>query len=142
MDERARAGGVFASALRVLATLVELIQVRFELLATELEVQKHQLVGAALFGCLALISFAIGSLLACVFVVLALEPERRLAAVGVLALVYLGGAAWALGRARARLADARGIFAASLAELARDRAALVPGAAGSGTTAPADEGAR
>jgi uncharacterized membrane protein YqjE len=48
-------------------------------------------------------------------------PEYRLAAVGVMALLFLGGAALLMRQARARLRTTTGMFDATLAELKQDQ---------------------
>ncbi|HMM87045.1 phage holin family protein [Azohydromonas sp.] len=129
-DGAPRPPGLFASLRRVLGSAAELVEVRLELLATELQQEKLRVLEALAWLAVAMLAFGIAMVLLAVFVVL-LFDEHRLAALGAVVLVYLGGAALAWRAARARLREGGGPFEASLAELRRDRAALAgrdPGA--------------
>jgi uncharacterized membrane protein YqjE len=125
MDKETTAAPGLLGALQRLADHgLELLQLRLSLLGSELEAEKLRLFGALLGALLALLFAALALGLLSVAVVL-LSPDgwRWLAALG-LGLLYLG-LAWLLWRrAQARLSAPGGLFAASLAELARDRDAL------------------
>jgi uncharacterized membrane protein YqjE len=113
------------SALRRIGgQLLELLQLRVEMLSVELEAEKLRLVAALFQGLLALLlaASALGMLSLCL---LLLSPEgwRWLAALG-LGLTYAGLAAWYWRRASADLGQAGGALAGTAAELARDREAL------------------
>ncbi len=116
--------GLFDALRRLLGTTVGLAQVRFELFATDLEFEKQRLIGAALRALVGLLLLGVGLLLAVAFVLLLVEPQHRLAALGVLALGLLAGGAWLLRAARNH-AGAESAFAATSAELKRDHDALV-----------------
>jgi len=109
---------------RLIQLLLELAQTRVELLSTELEAEKLRL-----FGALAQMLFALLLAGAALFMfslaVLLLSPDswRWLSGL-VLMLGYAGLAAWAWSGARAQLSRPSGPFAATAAELARDRASL------------------
>lgn len=117
-------GGLFASVRQLLATGVETLRVRLDLLSTEIEQEKLRLFDAVLWAGLALLLLGLGALLLCGFIVLLFWDGYRLAALGVLALLCLGGGAWLLQEARARLRAPGGPFASSVAELERDRVGL------------------
>jgi uncharacterized membrane protein YqjE len=119
--------GLFASLRRLLATSLELAQVRLELVLTELEQEKLRLFDALLLAAGALVAFGIGLVLLVAFVVLLFPEPQRVAVVGVLALLLFAGSAWALVAARRRLRAPGGLFEASRRELARDRADLAGG---------------
>lgn len=116
--------GLFQSAQALLASLLGLARTRLELFSTELQEALARLVllvicavGAVLLGALALGFAALAA-------VLAAPPEQRVAVAAGLALAFLAAAgvfAWRLRREAAARA-----FAASLAELERDAAALQP----------------
>lgn len=130
-DGAPRPPGLFASLRRLLGSSAELAQVRLELLATELQQEKLRVLEALAWVGVAMLAFGVAMVLLAVFVVLLFDERHRLAALGVVVLVYLGGAALAWRAARARLREGGGPFEASLAELRRDRAALAgrdPGA--------------
>jgi uncharacterized membrane protein YqjE len=118
--------GLLGSLRRLLGTALEVVQVRFELIVTELEQQKLRVFDALIWAAVALVLLALGLVLAVGFVVLLLWDTYRLPAVGVLTLLFLGGAALALRIARTRLRLPEGAFAATRAELTADRTALAP----------------
>lgn len=115
---------MFASVRQLLATGVETLRVRLALLSTEIEQEKLRLFDAVLRAGLALLLLGLGALLLCGFIVLLFWDGYRLAALGVLALLFLGTGAWLLRQARTRLCASGGPFASSVAELERDRAGL------------------
>ncbi len=113
--------------MRVLAaTLLAIAHTRLELLSTELEEQWEWLTSILVWALVALFCAGIGVALATLFVVVALWDTHRLLALGVLAILFLIGAAisWLVIRRRAR-AKPR-LFAASLAELSKDHKELTP----------------
>ncbi|MBA3056575.1 MAG: phage holin family protein [Gammaproteobacteria bacterium] len=127
MSQAGKSDGLFASLRRLLGTLLEIAQVRLELLGTELELEKRRLFDALLLGLVALLMAGVGLVLLCGFIILLFWDGYRLAAVGVMMLLVLLTAAWLVRAAGRRLQTPNGIFEASLAELQRDRAGLQPG---------------
>lgn len=117
-------GGLLTSLRQLLATVLELAQVRLSLLGTELEMEKRHLFSALLWAVLALLVFGVGLVLLCGFIVLLFWEDHRLTVIGVMVLVFLGAGALLLRQARCCLYSAQGMFAASLAEMKRDRADL------------------
>ncbi|MGA0609021.1 phage holin family protein [Caldimonas sp. KR1-144] len=118
--------GLLASLRRLSATLVEMAQVRLELIGTELEQEKLRLAAALMWAGVAAVLLGVGTLLVALLVVLLFWDSHRIAALAVLALASLGGAVLAWRAARSRWQAPRGAFAASVDELARDRSALSP----------------
>jgi uncharacterized membrane protein YqjE len=116
------AGGLLASLRQLLLTLLETAQVRLELLGTELEAEKRRVLDALVFAVLALVCLALGLVLLCGTVVLMFPDQWRFAVAGALALLLLAGGWALLLQARRRLHHPRGMFHASVNELARDRA--------------------
>jgi uncharacterized membrane protein YqjE len=126
--ETARAGapsdGVLATLRRIAAQALELLQLRVELLSTELEAEKLRLLSAVLRGLAAVLLAIVGVAMLSIGLVGALpERLRWLGALGLGAL-YIGAALWFWQSARTRLSRPGGAFAATAAELARDREAL------------------
>lgn len=127
-EETAAAGAPAPGLLGALQRLtdhgLELLQVRLALLGSELEAEKLRLVSALLGALLALLFAALAlGLLSLAVVLLCPDGWRWLAALG-LGFLYVA-LAWALWRrAQARLSAPGGLFATSVAELARDRDAL------------------
>jgi uncharacterized membrane protein YqjE len=130
MSNRSAKGlGLFDRLKRVLDSLLQLAQLRLELLGTELEAEKLRLFDALLKAAVGLMLLGLAAVLALAFVVLLLWDGYRLAATGVLALVFGGLGAWFLGQARHQLRSKDGgPFALTLAELRRDRVDLQPSA--------------
>jgi uncharacterized membrane protein YqjE len=128
MSERPGAGlGLFDSLKRALDSLLQIAQIRLELLGTELEAEKLRFFDALLKAAIGLLLLGLAAVLALGFVVLLFWDGYRLAAIGVLCLLFGGGGAWLLSRARQQLqVDEDGPFALSLGELRRDRAGLQP----------------
>ncbi|MDN3922582.1 phage holin family protein [Roseateles violae] len=116
--------GVLATLRRIATQALELLQTRLELLSTELEAEKLRLLAALTQGLVAvLLGIAAIAMLSIALLLLAPERLRWLAALA-LGLLYLAGAAWCWLRTRALLSQGGGLFAASAAELQRDREAL------------------
>jgi uncharacterized membrane protein YqjE len=116
--------GLLGSLQRMADHLVELMQVRLSLLGSELEAEKLRLLGALLGALLALLFVALAvGLLSLAVILLCPDPWRWLAAL-LLAVGYLGAAYALWRRARAQMSAPGGMFAASVAELGRDRDAL------------------
>ena len=116
-----RRGGLFDSVNTLAATLLAMAQTRLELLSTELEEERVRLSSMLIWTLVSLFCAGLGVGLATLCVVLALWDTHRLLAVGIPAILFLLGAALAwlvvLGKARAKPRP----FAASLAELSKDR---------------------
>ena len=105
--------------------MLEMAQIRLELLGTEFELEKRRLTVGLLWGALALLALLLGLMLACGLVILLFWDGYRLAATGVLCAAFLVAGLLMLRQARARLcAGERQPFAASLAELRQDSAGL------------------
>jgi len=113
--------GLFGQLQQSLGTVVELLRLRLALLGTELGQEKQRLAVGLFWGAVALMSLTVGTVLLCGFVILLLWDGYRLAAVGVLALLFLA-AGWLLTKAaQRRLSAESNLFSVSLAELERDR---------------------
>lgn len=124
VSSSAKASGLFASLRRLLDTGLEIAQVRLDLLGTEVELEKRRLFDGLIWAAVGLVFFGIGLVLFCGFVTLLFWEGYRLAAVGTMALLLLGGGVFLMREARLRLRAPNGIFNASLTELKRDRAGL------------------
>ncbi len=107
-----------------MATAIEMVHVRLELLGTEVEFEKRRLFDGLLFGGVALLLLGMGLILLCGFIVLMFAQGYRLAAVGVMAVLFLGGGALTMREARRRLRNPKSMFEVSVRELAKDHAGL------------------
>jgi uncharacterized membrane protein YqjE len=121
-------GGLFASLRRLLGTVLEIAEVRLSLLSTEVELEKRRLFDALLWAAIGLLMLGTGLLLLCGFVILLFSEAYRLPALGVLALLFLGGGLLLLRQARQGLRSPDGLFGASVAELQRDQNGLTKAA--------------
>ena len=127
MNLRAPGGGLFESGKRALDSLVDMALVRLELFGTELEAEKLRLFNALVQVAVALVMLALGLVLALGFVVLLFWDGYRLAAIGVLTLLFGGLGTGLLLRARnALIGRDGGPFSLTLGELRRDRESLRP----------------
>lgn len=126
MDQPDAGGGLGVSLRRLLGTLLELGQNRLELLGTEFELEKERIYGALLWALCGLMLLGIGLLLLAALLLLMLQESHRLPALAAMVLLAIGGGAWLIGASRRRLMGPGSLFAASAAELERDRAALQP----------------
>ena len=124
--EPANSGGLLTSLRQLLGTLLEIAQVRLDLISTEVELEKRRWFDALWFAALALVCIALGLVMLCGTVLLLFSEGYRLAAGAGLAALFIGGGAWLLTVARRRLQQAGGLFSASVAELRRDRGADTP----------------
>jgi uncharacterized membrane protein YqjE len=119
--------GLFDSLRHLAHTALGLAQTRLELFGSELEEEKLRLFDVLWQVALALLLLGLALVLLLGFVVLLFWDGYRLPAVAVLTLLFGGVGLWLLLRARALLrASEGGPFALSLAELRRDRDALLP----------------
>lgn len=115
------------SSLRGLAVdAVDLLKTRLELLTAELEEEKVRLLSLLTFGAIALVFLAAGLVFLAVFLTVLFWEGQRLLALGVFTTLFLTAGTAALLAALARVRAGSRLFAASLAELSKDRAALEP----------------
>ncbi len=125
-DRAARAVGLFGSLRRLLASLLEIAQVRLDLLSTEFQREKLRIFDGLIWAALAQIFLGVGLLLLAGLLV-ALAPQHwRLLVLGLLALLSLGLGLWMVARARRQLSSPAGLLPATRAELARDLGAVRP----------------
>lgn len=102
------------------ASVVGVLHTRLELLATEVEEERLRLLQLLLWGCIALVFLSFGVLMLTFAAVVLFWDTHRLLAVIALGVVYLaiGGALAVMAR---RSVQRTRLFAASIAELAKDR---------------------
>ena len=99
-------------------------QTRLELLAVELQEEKLRLTGLALNTVVARLLLGFGLVFLMVFLTVLFWEEHRLLALGISTAVCIGGGLIAASNAARAFRSGTRLFSASLAELARDRAAL------------------
>ncbi len=116
--------GLARSLRRLAGTLLGILQTRVELFATEVEEEKLRLGGMAGYAVAAFFFLGFGVVLLALLLTVLLWDSHRLLALGVATALFLGaGGVSAFVVVRRAQAGSR-LFAASLAELARDRDAL------------------
>lgn len=116
--------GLLASARAALGTALTLLQTRLQLLATELEEERQRLLALLLWGGIAVLALGAGVVFVAIFLTVLLWDSHRLLVLGLFAVFFVGFGLFALLLARRLAAASSGLFAASLAELSQDRAAL------------------
>jgi uncharacterized membrane protein YqjE len=95
-----------------------------ELLVTELEEEKARLLGMLVYGAAAFVLLAAGLIFLAIFLTVLLWDSNRLLVLGIFTALFLGGGGIALMVSLGLVRSKSRLFAASLAELERDRAAL------------------
>lgn len=114
-----------ADSLRgLLDNTLQTAQTRLELLAVELQEEKLRLTGLLFNLVVGALLLAFGIVFLLAFLTVLFWEEHRLLALGLATAVCFGGALLTATNAARELKRGSRLFAASLAELARDRAAL------------------
>ena len=113
--------GLFDSIKTLTATLLAIAQTRLELLATELEEERLRLTSILVWTFVALFCGGCGVIFIAMVFVVTLWDTNRLLAVGIPAIVFLLGAALAWLIVLSKTKAKTRLFAASLAELGKDR---------------------
>lgn len=120
------AAGLFGSLRQLLATLLEIGQGRLDLFNAEFEREKLRIFEGLIWSIVAAMFIGLGLLLLTALLVLLAPDSVRPFVLGLLALGCLAAGGWLLQHARQRLASTGGPLPATLAELERDRAGLLP----------------
>jgi uncharacterized membrane protein YqjE len=117
-------GSLVESLRRAGSTLLAIGQTRLELISTEVEEERARLSALLLHAYLTIGCLSIGVLLAALVFVVAWWPRDPIVAVAVPAFLFCAGGVWSMVRMRTLLRAKPRLFAASIDELAKDRAAL------------------
>lgn len=125
-ESRPGGTGLLVSLRGLVATALELAQVRLELLGTELEQQKLRLAAGLVWAMLGVVLFGVGLVMLAGCVLLLFWEGYRLQAMVGLTVVFVAAGGLSLRHGLARLKTPPGAFALSTSELARDRSALAP----------------
>ena len=117
--------GLLESLTTLAATLVAIAHTRLDLLSTDVEEERAQVLSLLVLALVALFCFGIGVVLAAILLVAAFWDTHRLLVLGSLAGFFLAAGmvagAYAMHKARTKPR----LFAASLSELLKDRQQLV-----------------
>lgn len=117
-------GGLFTSLRGLLATAVGLLQNRLELLAVEVQEEKLRLASLAAWGLAAVLLLCAGIVFLAIFLTVLFWDGNRLLVLGLATAALLATGLLSMLMAWRALRRGSGLFAASLAELRQDRAAL------------------
>lgn len=124
-DSSSRAG-LLVSLKGLLGTTTALLKNRLELLGVELAEERERLLALLVWSVVACVGLAAGLVFFAVLITVLLWDSNRLLALGIFSALFLGAGFYALAMT-SRLARAGSkLFAASLAELHKDGAALAP----------------
>jgi uncharacterized membrane protein YqjE len=116
-----RRGGLIASLLRLLDSLLEIVQTRIELVASEYEEEREHLRELLLYGMITLFFFGFGVVLLTMFVILLLWDSHGLLVLGGFASAYLVAGVIALIVLLTKIRQRPRIFSATVGELRNDR---------------------
>ena len=116
-----RRGGLFASVRAAVATLLAIAHTRLELFFTELEEEWARLGKILIWSVVGVFFAGLGIVFAVLFFVLLLWDTHRLLALGIPAILFLLISVLAWRVVILRIRAKQRFFAASLAELAKDR---------------------
>lgn len=105
----------------VLAALSSALHTRLELFVTELEEERERLKRTLILTLLLVFGFSFGFILFTIFVVALFWDKGWIAAIGGLAVLYLGVATVAALKLRSAIGKRPRLFPATLAELGKDR---------------------
>jgi len=113
--------GLEGALRRIARALLGAIATRLEILSTELADERVNLTRLTLVALTVLFCLQTGLMLAIVFIVLAVSPDNRLIAIGLTALALLLGSLGGVLWMRWWLKHRPPLFAATVAELRKDR---------------------
>ena len=113
--------GIIYSLKALGATMASAFHTRIELFVTELEEERERLKQTLIFTLLLVFGFGIGFILLTIFLVALFWQNGWIGAIGALAFLYLGVAAFAAVKLRDIFLNRSGLFAATVAELGKDR---------------------
>jgi len=117
----AGAHGLLHAFKALLAVLSAALHTRLDLFATELEEERERLKQTLVLTLLLFFGLGLGFILLTVFLAALFWEHHWLAALGVLAAVYLAIGIVAAFKLRSRILTRPGLFPATLGELAKDR---------------------
>jgi len=117
--------GLFASTKGLLTTGVDLVHNRLQLFGVELAEERVRLVSMIAYGVVALVCIVAGLVFLAIFFTVLLWDSNRLLAPGVFSALFLGAGVVGLVLVMKLARSASHPFPASLAELRKDRDALV-----------------
>ena len=126
MAEPAQRGGLASSLRSLLGNGIALLQTRLELLSIEAQEERVRLLTLVGYGAAAFVFLSFWLMFLAALITVLLWESHRLLALGVFTAAFLTAGAIALVAMLRQARMPSKLFAASIAELAQDRAALQP----------------
>lgn len=115
----------FSSSVKGLAaTVLELLQVRLELLSVEAQEEVLRIGALLVYGAMAVTLLGLGLCFLAMLLTVALWDSHRLLPLAVFAVLFLVLGVWAAYQARQRVLSQSRLFSASVDEIKRDLEAL------------------
>ena len=108
----------------LVSTATALLHTRLALAGIELEEEMQRLISAAIFGFVALLLVALALVVGTFTIVLAVPPDYRVLTMIIITVVYLAIAVFLVLRVKGIFTNRPPIFAATLAELDKDKETL------------------
>ena len=124
MAEPAQRGGLASSLRSLLGNGIALLQTRLELLSIEAQEERVRLLSLLTYGALAFVLLSFGLMFLALLVTVLLWDSHRLLALGIFTAIFLTSGLIALIAMLRQAHTPSTLFAASIAELAQDLAAL------------------
>lgn len=116
--------GLIATLQRLLATFIDILHVRVELLTNELEEERERIQQLVLYGLASLLFLGLGLIVASAFLVIILWEPYRLYVLAGLTILYLGISAATAMVVHHKLKTRPHLLTATLTELSKDRERL------------------
>ena len=120
-SERTGRPGLLGSLGRLFSSVIGLVETRLELLSNDIAFERFQLTRIVIVAAAVIVCLQAGILMAVIFLVLVVPDSARTMAVGIAALVLLGGALVGVLSLRHWLKTRPPFLAATLGELKKDR---------------------
>jgi uncharacterized membrane protein YqjE len=127
MSESAPRSGLASSLRSLVGNGLGLLQTRLELLSIEAKEERVRLLSLLTYGALAFVLLSFGLMFLALLVTVLLWDSHRLLALGIFTAIFLTSGLIALIAMLRQARTPSKLFAASIAELAQDRAALQGG---------------
>jgi uncharacterized membrane protein YqjE len=115
---------MFEAIKHILSILAEMAKTRFELITTELEEERLRWAELLVQACISLFLWAMGVIMATLFLIEWAGESHRLQAMAGLAITFVGAALWATWRWRLKAAAKPYLLAGTVAEFHLDLEAL------------------
>lgn len=123
-ESHAAAGGLFESLKTLSVSLVGMVHTRLELLSTDIAEEREHLLAYLVWVQVALFFFGVGVVLLAILIAVFFWESHRLMALGWLIGFFLTASAGAAWFAIHKIRTKPRLFAASLAELSKDKQQL------------------